>query len=215
LSSTLMPIAHLSRCDDMPIIMLIIPAGATHRPYRGGGGVTPSLGLLAAQYAAQARGEAGVTKHRAVFQIVRLPSKTPRECGHSGTAAQCQSRPNAPQQKNLYSITSSASASSLSGISRPSAFAVLRLMTRSSLVENAVIAVPACGAATNPSAGDVVKKGARWLALSVDRNADGHRLQCLARALVRVALFVIALRKRLALVDGDAARSPAAYRQRF
>jgi len=46
LSSTLMPIAHLSRCDDMPIIMPIIPAGATHRPYRGGGGVTPSLGLL-------------------------------------------------------------------------------------------------------------------------------------------------------------------------
>ena len=71
----------------MPIIMLIIPAGATHRPYRGGGGVTPSLGLLAAQYAAQARGEAGVIIHRAVFQIVRLPSKTPRECGHSGTAA--------------------------------------------------------------------------------------------------------------------------------
>ena len=53
------------------------------------------------------------------------------------------------------------------------------------------------------------------LALSAERNADGHRLQCLARALVRVALFVIALRKRLALVDGDAARSPAAYRQRF
>src|SRR5215468_11767011 len=42
--------------------------------------------------------------------------------------------------------------------------------------------------------------------LSAERNADGHRLQCLARALVRVALFVIALRKRLALVDGDAAR---------
>src|SRR5262245_36054593 len=78
LSSTLMPIAHLSRCDDMAIIMLIIPGGATHRPYRGGGGVTPSLGLLAAQYAAQARGEAGVIKHRAVFQIVRLPSKTPQ-----------------------------------------------------------------------------------------------------------------------------------------
>ena len=88
-----MPIAHLSRCDHMPIIMLIIPAGATHRPYRGGGGVTPSLGLLAAQYAAQARGEAGVIIHRAVFQIVRLPSKTPRECGHSGTAAQCHKRP--------------------------------------------------------------------------------------------------------------------------
>src|SRR5262249_38665350 len=42
--------------------------------------------------------------------------------------------------------------------------------------------------------------------LSAERNADGYRLQCLARALVRVALFVIALRKRLALVDGDAAR---------
>src|SRR5262245_25131693 len=84
LSSTLMPIAHLSRCDHMPIIMLIIPAGATHRPYRGGGGVTPSLGLLAAQYAAQARGEAGVIIHRAVFQIVRLPSRQPIEAegGH-------------------------------------------------------------------------------------------------------------------------------------
>src|ERR1700758_1963910 len=43
-------------------------------------------------------------------------------------------------------------------------------------------------------------------ASSAERNTDGHRLQCLARALVRVALFVIALRKRLALVDGDAAR---------
>src|SRR5262249_22355698 len=43
-------------------------------------------------------------------------------------------------------------------------------------------------------------------ALSAERNADGHRLRCLARALVRVALFVIALRKRLAVVDGDAAR---------
>ena len=63
-------------------------------------------------------------------------------------------------------------------------------------------------------AGDLVKKGrpvrwplSAWMAgLSAERNADGHRLQCLARALVRVALFVIALRKRLALVDGDAAR---------
>ena len=42
--------------------------------------------------------------------------------------------------------------------------------------------------------------------LSAERNADRYRLQCLARALVCVALFVIALRKRLALVDGDAAR---------
>src|SRR5262249_106019 len=111
--------------------------------HRGVGGVTPPLALLAARYAAQAHGEAGVTKHRAVFRIVRLPSKTPRECGHSGTAAQCQSRPNAPQQKNLYSITSSASAGKLWGIVRPSAFAVLRLITSSYLV----------GACTGRSAG--------------------------------------------------------------
>src|SRR6516225_583019 len=44
------------------------------------------------------------------------------------------------------------------------------------------------------------------LALSAERNADGHRLQCLARALVCVALFVIALRKRLTLVDRHAGR---------
>ena len=45
-----------------------------------------------------------------------------------------------------------------------------------------------------------------WLALSPERNADGYRLQCLARALVCVALFVIALRKRLTLVDRHAGR---------
>jgi hypothetical protein len=39
----------------------------------------------------------------------------------------CQSRTNAPQR--LYSITSSARASSVGGISRPSALAVLRLIT--------------------------------------------------------------------------------------
>src|ERR1700751_3746301 len=43
-------------------------------------------------------------------------------------------------------------------------------------------------------------------ASSAERNTDGHRLQCLAPALVRGALFVIALPKRLALVEGDAAR---------
>src|SRR5262245_685866 len=32
LSSTLMPIAHLSRCDHMPIIMLITPAGQLTAP---------------------------------------------------------------------------------------------------------------------------------------------------------------------------------------
>ena len=38
-------------------------------------------------------------------------------------------------KKPLHSITSSASASSLSGISRPSAFAVLRLITKSNFVD--------------------------------------------------------------------------------
>jgi hypothetical protein len=28
-----MPIADLSRCDDMPVMMLIFPAGATHRSF--------------------------------------------------------------------------------------------------------------------------------------------------------------------------------------
>src|SRR5262245_47614002 len=40
----------------------------------------------------------------------------------------------APQQKQLYSITLSARASSLAGIVRPSALAALRLMTSSSFV---------------------------------------------------------------------------------
>ena len=45
-----------------------------------------------------------------------------------------------------------------------------------------------------------------WLALSAERNADGYRLQCLTRALVCATLFVIALRKRLTLVDRHAGR---------
>ena len=60
---------------------------ADHHAYHSGGGNSPPLsrwgrshtipGSPTAQYAAQARGEAGVIKQRAVFQIVRLPSKTP------------------------------------------------------------------------------------------------------------------------------------------
>ena len=106
-----------------------------------------------------------------------------------------------PDKLPPHSITSSASASSLSGTIRPSAFAVLRLMTRSSLVGNSIAdqraqrwsrrgwmgragrqqgrgrplrrdraPVPACGAATNPSAGDLVKKGrpVRVASLCVD-----------------------------------------------
>src|SRR5262245_26342567 len=50
-------------------------------------------------------------------------------------SALCQSRPFAPQQNDpIYSITSSARASSVGGTVKPSAFAVLRLMTSSYLV---------------------------------------------------------------------------------
>src|SRR5262249_11168410 len=45
-----------------------------------------------------------------------------------------------------------------------------------------------------------------WLTLSAERNADGYRLQCLARALVGATLFVSRLGRRLALADGEAAR---------
>ena len=44
------------------------------------------------------------------------------------------SRDSCPAAKAIYSITSSARASSIGGISRPIAFAVLRLMSRSNFV---------------------------------------------------------------------------------
>src|SRR5215217_8073045 len=59
------------------------------------------------------------------------------------TGASCQKRTNAPHQNDLYSITSSARAIRGGGISKPSALAVLRLMTSSYLV----------GACTGRSAG--------------------------------------------------------------
>jgi len=49
-------------------------------------------------------------------------------------SALCQKRTHAVQQKALYSSTSSASASSFAGTSRPSVLAVLRLMMSSSFV---------------------------------------------------------------------------------
>ena len=54
---------------------------------------------------------------------------THRESGHSGTAVRCQE-----ETFRCYSITSSARASSVSGTVRPSALAVLRLITSSYLV---------------------------------------------------------------------------------
>src|SRR5882757_7174909 len=50
------------------------------------------------------------------------------------TSEKCQQETHAPQQFECYSITSSAWASNDAGTTRPSAFAVLRLMTNSNLV---------------------------------------------------------------------------------
>jgi hypothetical protein len=61
---------------------------------------------------------------------VRSPSKTLRDRGHSRAAAKCQERSLAAG----HSITSSASNCIELGIARPSALAVLRLMTSSNLV---------------------------------------------------------------------------------
>src|ERR1700738_1205202 len=60
-------------------------------------------------------------------------------CGPALLVTQCHKRTNAPQQTThrvaiIYPITSSASASNVGGISRPSALAVLRLITSSNLV---------------------------------------------------------------------------------
>jgi hypothetical protein len=62
---------------------------------------------------------------------VRFVSNSDRLGGSQRTVASCHKRPNAPQQKEAYSITSSARAMSVGGTSRPSAFAVLRLMISS------------------------------------------------------------------------------------
>src|SRR5215831_1929608 len=50
-------------------------------------------------------------------------------------SAMGQQRTHAPQQQNLYSITSSAATSNVCGTLRPSVLAVLRLMTNSNLVD--------------------------------------------------------------------------------
>ena len=50
---------------------------------------------------------------------------------HGRSIQKCQYRTNAPQQTTSYSMTSSAIASSVGGTSRPSALAVLRLITNS------------------------------------------------------------------------------------
>ena len=61
----------------------------------------------------------------------------------SGTSDLCHKLPYAVQQRKLYSITSSARASRVRGMARPSALAVARLMTKSSLVRKSMGRSPA------------------------------------------------------------------------
>ncbi len=67
--------------------------------------------------------------------LVRSTSNTGGKFNAWVPVAMCHLRTRAPQQKCVYSITSSAMASSVGGISRPIALAVLRLMTNSNLVD--------------------------------------------------------------------------------
>src|SRR5262249_4753396 len=53
---------------------------------------------------------------------------------HGSEPPLCQSRPNAPHKMRHYSITWSAAACRVNGIARPSALAVLRLITSSKRV---------------------------------------------------------------------------------
>jgi hypothetical protein len=71
-------------------------------------------------------------------QAEQNESATPPSSGHKGRicrkSASGQKKTHAPQQSYTYSITSSALASNVGGISIPSAFAVLRLMINSNFV---------------------------------------------------------------------------------
>src|ERR1700722_839593 len=79
---------------------------------------------------------AGQTRKSAVA-IVRsgLPPESRLKSDIAACRFRAQEETYVPQQNNLlYSITSSARASSVGGISKPSALAALRLMTSSNLV---------------------------------------------------------------------------------
>jgi hypothetical protein len=66
---------------------------------------------------------------------VTFTSKSVRFSAAAPIAAKCVRRQHMrPSKDRRYSITSSARASSVGGISRPSAFAVFKFITRSSLV---------------------------------------------------------------------------------
>src|SRR5262245_40015994 len=65
---------------------------------------------------------------------VRFASESDRIAAQQRNDAQCQKRHEHRSKPGRYSITSSASASRVGGMSRPSVLAVLRLITRWNLV---------------------------------------------------------------------------------
>ena len=76
--------------------------------------------------------------HKRTFRRLRRTSALPPKSGHWNSAARCplcaKSGHMQCSNSDSYSMTSSATASGLGGMVRPSALAVLRLMTRSNLV---------------------------------------------------------------------------------
>jgi hypothetical protein len=77
-------------------------------------------------------GQLHALPHRSI--AVRFTPVSGIDSRSQGLPSRAMSGPSAPQQKPRYSIVSSAVASSVAGTSRPSAFAVLRLITSSYLV---------------------------------------------------------------------------------
>src|SRR5262249_32403988 len=106
----------------------------TARPSARVGGGTPGTGL------------GSPPTLRLAFKSCLLCPRKRTSLACLGMSALCQKRTHAVQQ--IYSITSSARSSNVSGIVRPSAFAVVRLTTRSNLV----------GCSTGMSAGFVPRR---------------------------------------------------------
>ena len=75
-----------------------------------------------------------VAPHRPRFRALALFGRRPPECVDSSSLPASENLHKLRTLRQTYSITSSARASSVGGMSRPSALAVLRLMTSSNLV---------------------------------------------------------------------------------
>ena len=94
--------------------------------------------------AAVAASEAGIKQRVVISVFDNVEDRSAQTCRpavllrRSRPPVRARTGTHAVQQRVAYSITSSARASSVGGTSRPSAFAVLRLTTSSSLVGNSI-----------------------------------------------------------------------------